>query len=628
MAEDRFEHVALNLYAVTDDATSNDGMMRQAYKQKFVALDIGVTPPQTAAAHDLYEALRPIVVAATGLEASLRQARTHKERVQQLYFLAYAMATVAKLNHVNFSLAHGLPVAAQGLDVDLSTACEEFLRAFDGIRANGKAVFTKLDANFCGVSDEGVNQLDVMGGQFQSFDGTALTIWHYVAEDTKLRDAYKAWAVHVKDVVRRQPGMLTVLAGEQQFVHEVIAEALALAALAKPTHAPMWNVFDQVIAQLAAQIQSQTVFDDAQALTKWMKAEGKTLSEGAVGTISMATLGIGADSLFLKIAQLGIARETSKALDGTAHSIVSAETLAKYFGGAEAEILKAFREARAAQAKVGTSPSKEDPEAVKEFREATHKMRETLGEKSGLDGKFANKVLAVLNALLVFDSIQSLNSATTGWDEIKATADLGVAASSVAGSSVNVLKYAKIVTFADSSLVVLKFAPVLAAISGLAQIMADPGPGGEKKVSDIVVGVLNCASGAFMSAAWGIEVAGTDLLAESLLAAWVPVAGQVLGVVAFAITIVVAVREAATPIMQTYFENIISSLNNNHATDLQRMSLAEKVKAIEEVVKKGGFRQVAVVYSAAEGRREQRERLVKTLSRWVGVEGAEKMVEP
>ena len=347
-----------------------------------------------------------------------------------------------------------------------------------------------------------------------------------------------------------------------------------------------------------------------------------------IGTISMATLGIGADSLFLKIAQLGIARETSKALDGTAHSIVSAETLAKYFGGAEAEILKAFREARAAQAKVGTSPSKEDPEAVKEFREATHKMRETLGEKSGLDEKFANTVLAVLNALLVFDSIQSLNSATAGWDEIKATADLGVAASSVAGSSVNVLKYAKIVTFADSSLVVLKFAPVLAAVSGLAQIMADPGPGGEKKLSDIVVGGLNCASGALMSAAWGIEVAGTDLFAESLLAAWVPVVGQVLGVVAFAITIVVAVRAAATPIMQTYFKNIISSLNNNHATDLQRMSLAEKVKAIEEVVKKGGFRQVAVVYSPAEGRREQRERLVKTLSRWVGAEGAEKMVEP
>jgi len=115
-------------------------------------------------------------------------------------------------------------------------------------------------------------------------------------------------------------------------------------------------------------------------------------------------------------------------------------------------------------------------------------------------------------------------------------------------------------------------------------------------------------------------------------ALWVPVVGQVAGVLAFAITIGVEAHESGIPMTQKYFEKAVGDADSTTvmgagSADIMALGLVDKVKAISVVIEKGGFRPIAFLYNGDGGYDAARKRMVKTLEPLVGSSVAEAMVE-
>ena len=164
---------------------------------------------------------------------------------------------------------------------------------------------------------------------------------------------------------------------------------------------------------------------------------------------------------------------------------------------------------------------------------------------------------------------------------------------------------------------ILKFAPGLAAVSGVLQLWSGWTHEGGADVGDMVVGGLNFVSGTAMTlVAFGVEIE------------FVPVFGQAAGVAAGVAAVVVVVYDVTkTPTPEPYFRKVLEKLKGESASYVAALGLREKVEALEKAINNTEFRQIAVVRPAGTDAQATRRALVASLTSFVGNEFAEKIVE-
>ena len=564
------------------DERSEDATVIQGWVAPGHAITFVLTPE----AQVLADCLQPLAKAILALRESINSARRQTVELSRVWPLLRGLSTIAAI-HVAYN---GLVGLVPNGGKELSAAANALL---DKCSKSPPFLQTATDGDVCMVNVLAINkklQRD-LNQQISDVD-------HYL-NAPELKAAY--------DAIVKTEGQNPNLTVELMIANLIIGDAYDILFRATPFSPNedttqviksaaqlLDSVMDQPIARLQTDPGAGNVLDVA--LPAWHRV----LLANAANAAGAATPGVGPDHLLLKLTIWWMNHAIPKVMDDPAKAKHLAEialpALHEALGLDKAEAEKEFgelleksKELSAARAELKVQSSRPDvtPEEitrlkkkvadadVKNDEELRRIKTEYLDDKVHLhDGAVANLVLTILAGLQLGDAIASLDEARKAHNtraEWKSGADTAGAVLSIGSTAPAVLVRLANgeVTWLDSALRVTRGVgkygvPVASALSGSLQAI---GGWTDGNASDILVGGLNVIyGGAFLAyAVWDTVFI-------------LPVIGQTAAFLAFATSLVLAAKDAETPMTKRFFLAALDTIANtrwSHGDPEDQKALAD-----------------------------------------------------